>query len=101
MIIGAPKGIPFIRVYPDNSLKAQTIERPAEVQVLADVFISRGGRFLIAMLSNNRVRMAAVVEGVDGEPIELAGETVPNGVMLPMAVDRLVREGMAKMATLQ
>lgn len=101
MMIGAQKGIPFIRVYPDKSLKGEVIERPPEVELLASVFISRGGRYLIAVLSSNEVRMAAVIEGADGDPLELAAETAPNGVMLPLAIDRLVRAGMAKMATLQ
>lgn len=101
MIIGQQRGIPFIRVFPDKSLKGEIIERPPEIELLASVFISRGGRFLIAILSNNHVRAAAVVEGVDGDPIELAVESVPNGILLPGAIDRLVRNGMSKMATLQ
>ena len=101
MIIGQQKGIPFIRVFPDKSLKGQIIERPQEIELLASVFISRGGRFLIAVLPNDQVRAAAVVEGIDGDPIELAVETVPNGVMLPGAIDRLVRAGVAAMGTLQ
>lgn len=101
MIIGQQKGIPFIRVYPDNSLKGQIIERSPEVELLASVFISRGGRFLIAVLPNDTVRAAAVVEGINGDVLELAVEAVPNGFMLPPAIDRLVRAGVAAMGTLQ
>lgn len=101
MIIGEQRGIPFIRVFPDKTLKGELIERPQEIELLASVFISRGGRFLIALLPKNHVRAAAVVEGIDGEPIELAVETVPNGILLPPAIDRLVKAGMAAMGALQ
>lgn len=101
MIIGQPRGIPFIRVFPDESLKVQTIERPAQIDVLACSFMARGGRYLIAILSDDEVRMAAVVPGVDGEPIEVAAEVSHNGIGLPLAVDRLVRDSVARIAAVQ
>lgn len=101
MIIGAPKGIPFVRVYPDNSLKVQTIERPAEIDVLASSFIARGGRYLIAMLSDDEVKMTAIVQGVGDDVHEVAAEVSPNGIALPLAVDRLVRASVARIAAVQ
>lgn len=101
MIIGQPKGIPFIRVFPDDTLKVQTIERPAEIDVLASSFIARGGRYLIAALSDDEVKMTAIVQGLGDDLHEVASEVSPNGVMLPLAVDRLVRASVARIAAVQ
>lgn len=101
MIIGQPKGIPFIRVYPDNTLKMQTIERPVEVDLLAASFIARGGRYLIAKISDNEVRMTAVIQGMGDDVIEIASEASPDGIALPLAVDRLVRASVEKIAAVQ
>lgn len=101
MIIGQPKGIPFIRVFPDQSLKVQTIERPAQIDALACSFLARGGRYLIAILSDDEVKMTAVMSGMGDDLHEIASEVTHNGVMLPLAVDRLVRASVAGIAAVQ
>ncbi len=99
-IIGAtPPGIPFLRVMPDQEVVVQPIVRPAAVTILADSFIIRGGRYVLALLPNNEVCLGAMIEGLDGEPFELCRETTLNGVMLPFAVDRLVRESFRLLAS--
>lgn len=101
MIIGQPKGIPFFRVYPTGPLKVQTIERPAQIDVLASSFIARGGRYFIAVLSDDEVKMSAIIQGLGDDLHEVASEVCPNGVMLPLAVDRLVRASVAGIAAVQ
>jgi len=98
MIIGRAKGIPFIRVFPDYTTKMQMVERPAEVDLLACSFISQGGRYLIAKISDHEVKLAAMVEGFNGDVYEVATEVSADGIELPLAIDRLVRESVRKIA---
>lgn len=92
IIIGAPRGIPFLRVQPTGPVVVQHIERPTQIEVLAGSFITRGGRYLVTLMDDGEVRLGAVIEGADGEPYELVSGRAPNGVMLPLEVDRVVRE---------
>lgn len=101
MMIGQPKGIPFLRVFPDYTVRMQMIERPAEIDVLACAFLAAGGRYMIAIISDNEVRLTAVVEGIGDDVHEIHSEVSPNGVMLPLAVDRLIKESVRKISAVQ
>lgn len=92
--------IPFIYVHADGACVKQ-IERPIDIQVLADSFINRGGRYLITLFEDDVVQLQAVVKGHDGEPFTLNSQAAPNGVMLPSAVDRLVRESVQRLDQVQ
>lgn len=92
--------IPFIYVYRDGACVKQ-IDRPIDVQVLADSFIARGGRYLITLFEDDVVQLQAVVKGHDGEPFTMNTQTAPNGIMLPAAVDRLVRESVQRLDMVQ
>jgi hypothetical protein len=87
-----PKGIPFIRALPDGQAMLQFIERPVDIDVKACRFIAVGGRYFIAIISDDEVRMSAASAGPDGELREIADEVSPNGIALTLAVDRLVRK---------
>lgn len=92
--------IPFIYVHADGACVKQ-IERPIDVQVLADSFINRGGRYLITLFADDVVQLQAVVKGWQGEPHTVASQAAPNGIMLPFAVDRLVRESVRQLDAVQ
>ena len=92
--------IPFIYVYRDGACVKQ-IERPIDIQVLADSFIARDGRYLITLFADDVVQLQAVVQGRPGEPHTIARQVVPNGPLLPGAVDRLVRESVRQLDTVQ
>jgi len=77
------------------------IERPIDIQIAADSFIARGGRYLITLFADDVVQLQAVVKGHDDEPYTLNTQAAPNGVMLPFAVDRLVRESVRQMDMVQ
>lgn len=92
MIGLAPKGIPFIRAFPDGGLRLEFIERPVDIDVKACRFIALGGRYFIAIISDDEVKLSAAVGGKDGEMYEVANEVSPNGIALPLAIDRLVKK---------
>lgn len=92
--------IPFIYVHRDGACVKQ-IERPIDIQVLADSFIARGGRYLITLFADDVVQLQAVVKGHDGEPFTMNTQAAPNGIMVPFAVDRLVRESVRQMDMVQ
>lgn len=88
--------IPFIYVFADGQV-VQQIDRPIDIQVLADQFIHRGGRYVITMFEDGVVQAQAVVMGHEGRPHPLATQRCPNGPLLLGAVDRLVRESIEKL----
>lgn len=92
--------IPFIYVHRDGAC-VKEIERSIDIQILADSFIARGGRYLITLFADDVVQLQAVVQGFDGEPYTLTSQAAPNGVMLPFAVDRLVRESVRQLDMVQ
>lgn len=92
--------IPFIYVHADGAC-VKEIDRPIDVQVLADSFINRGGRYLITLFTDDVVQLQAVVQGLPGEPHTLATQCVPNGPLMLGAVDRLVRESVRQLEQVQ
>jgi hypothetical protein len=88
--------IPFIYVY-DGGEVVQQIDRPIDIQVLADQFIHRGGRYTITMFTDDVVQAQAVVLGHEGQLYPLATQLCPNGPLLLGAIDRLVRESMQQL----
>lgn len=92
--------IPFIYVHATGAC-VKEIERPIDVQVLADSFIARGGRYLITLFADDVVQLQAVVQGLPGEPHTLATQNVPNGPLLLGAVDRLVQESVRQLDQMQ
>jgi len=96
--------IPFIYVYANGSHLSQVvteIDRPAEIQLLADNFIARGGRYVITKFVDDTVQAQAVVLGLDDKPHPLATQVCPDGPLLLGAIDRLVRESVQKLNVLQ
>lgn len=92
MIGLSPKGIPFIRALPDGECVLQFIERPADIDVKACRFIAVGGRYFIAIASDDEVLLSAASAGPDGDLHTIATEAAPNGIQLVLAIDRLVRK---------
>lgn len=91
--LAPPKGIPFIRAFPDGELRLQFIERPIDIDVKASRFIAVGGRYFIAIISDDEVKLSAAVPlGQDGQLEEIANEVSANGIALPLAIDRLVKK---------
>lgn len=92
--------IRFIRKFPDGSDGRTTIDRPHTIETMAATFRARGGRYVIYKHSDDKVELSAVrVIKVDGEAVDMvtiATEFTPDGIELPLAVDRLVRASMAK-----
>ena len=85
--------IPFTQfLLPDGRQKAVTIDRPREVAERVQFMIKMGCRFEIEMLSTGEISLA-VEHGDDTYAIEI----VPNGPEVPLAVDRIVRDGYAQM----
>lgn len=93
--------IPFIRVFPDGHMAGERIERPMDIVVLASSFLARGGRYMISIMSDEEVRIAAIVAGHKGDAIEVAVDAVPNGPPLLPAIDKLVRASVAKLDEMQ
>lgn len=84
--------IPVIRKLPDGTHRLEQVQRPKDVQVLADRFIHLEGRYLIAVMSEAEVRMVAAMPVKGKQDINIiAEETAPNGPGLVIAFDRLVR----------
>lgn len=92
--------IPFIYVFADGQV-VQQIDRPIDIQVLADSFIARGGRYVITLFTDDLVEARAVVLGLDGQPFPVASQTAPNGPLLLGAIDRLVKESVQKLDMVQ
>lgn len=101
-LAGQPQGVPFVRARPDGSTGLSVIKRPEDIQAMANRFLAHGGRYLIAAMEDGTVQMvAATASVVDGELVNMAERTVPNGVMLPNAVDELVRDSVKALDEMQ
>lgn len=92
--------IPFIRAFPSGEKRLQEIERPAEIQALASKFIAYGGRYLVAIHSDEKVELVAALGDADGIR-KIAEETTPNGPEMIDAVDRLVKASVEGLDTVQ
>jgi hypothetical protein len=101
-LAGKPQGVPFIRAYPDGSTGLSVISRPEDITAMANRFVGQGGRYLIAAMADGTVQLVAATASVlDGELVQMAEQTVPNGVMLPNAVDQLVRDSIDALDQMQ
>ncbi len=84
--------IPFTQyVLPNGRRREESIERPAEIEELAQRFIASGGRFECEILTTGHVSLTAVKE-IDDEPQDVEIVLCQNGPGILDAVDRLVRQ---------
>jgi hypothetical protein len=82
--------IPFMQYLRPNGRRVPVeIDRPAEIEALAQEFIARGGYFECEELSTGHASLTA--GHPDAEESDIAIEVVRNGPAVPDAVDRLVR----------
>lgn len=88
--------VPFTQYHLPDGRKSDTgIDRPADIEALAQSFIDRGGWFEAEVLTTGHVSLTACFDMPDGDnDIEI--ELVPNGPGVPEAVDRLVRRAAAR-----
>ena len=89
------RGIPFTQyMRPDGRKVPVTVERPAEIEVLAQRFIEAGGYFEVEHLMTGHASLTAGFV-VDGEPMDVAIQVVENGPAVSAAVDELVHAATA------
>jgi len=88
--------IPFTQyLRPDGRKKMISIERPPEIEALAQSFLDRGGWFEAEVLTTGHVSLTACFNMPDGDnDIEI--ELAQNGPGVEAAVDRLVRKAAAR-----
>ena len=86
--------ISFVFLGP-HGVRMLGIDRPLEVEVAAEAFQRRGGRYLMTTFEDGVTQLQAVVEGYAGAVSTIAVEAAVNGPLLPLAVDRLVRASLA------
>lgn len=80
-------------IRPFGERRAVVIDRPPEIEQLAEEFISRGGYFECEELTTGHASFTACHP--DCEEGDCAIEVVPNGPGVEEAVDRLVRRAHA------
>lgn len=92
--------IPFTQfLRPNGRKRVETIERPAEIEAIAEQLQQAGVVFEIEELQNGVVSMEAVrPTGGDDDPEVLASELCRNGPEVPRMVDKLVKEAAASLA---
>jgi hypothetical protein len=94
--------IPFIRSFPNGTTRLATVDRGEEMYALACQFIAAGGRYLVMKMPDESVELvAALGNGPGKEPTGVACETTEDGPAMLDAVDRLVRESVARLDRLQ
>jgi len=79
---------------PNGRRRDVEIERPSEIEAMAERFIVAGGRYECEELTTGHASLTAVHE-VDGEEQDVAIEICPNGPEVPGKVDALVRRSLA------
>lgn len=78
---------------PNGRRTSVSINRPADIEALADKFIAAGGCFECEELGDGHASLTAVaVEDEDEGSTDIAIKVVPNGPLVPDAVDALVRD---------
>jgi hypothetical protein len=83
--------IPFTQyLRPDGRRRSVEIDRPAEVEAIAEQFIASGGRFECEVLMTGEISFTAVKE-VDGEEQDVEIVICENGPGVGEKVDELVR----------
>ncbi len=89
--------IPFTQyLLPHGRKRAEYIDRPTEIEALADAFIKRGGWFECEILTTGHVSLTACAI-VDDEPQDIEMIVCPNGPEIPVRVDELVRKAAASL----
>lgn len=84
--------IPFTQyLLPNGRTRAESVDRPQEIEDLARQFMKRGGRFEAEILTTGHVSITACIE-IGGEPTDIAIRVVANGPAVLDAVDEVVRE---------
>ena len=88
-------GIPFTQyVLPHGRRREETIERPADIEALAQKFIDAGGRYECEVLTTGEVSFTAVFCDEDGDEQDVEIEICANGPAVREAVDALVRKSL-------
>jgi hypothetical protein len=83
--------IPFTQyLLPNGRKRDEGIDRPPEIEAIAERFIKAGGRYECEVLSTGHVSLTAVKK-VDGEERDVAIIVCSNGPDVPAKVDALVR----------
>jgi hypothetical protein len=86
--------IPFTQyLRPNGEKRDVAIDRPADIEKLAEEFIARGGYFEAEVLRSGHVSLTACHP--DCETIDCVTIVVPNGIGMPEVVDKLVRKAHA------
>ncbi len=83
------RDVKFICYDPQGHIWGQLFPRPMEIFVLADHFLSRGGRFRV-VFHDGYAEILGTVEGKD-DHIRVACEVVRPGEDWNGAIDRVVR----------
>lgn len=92
--------IPFTQyVLPHGRKREETIERPAEIEALADKFIAAGGRYECEILTTGEVSLTAVFCDDDGDEQDVEIEICTNGPAIRDAVDALVQRSVSHVRT--
>lgn len=86
--------IPFTQyLRPDGHKREVEIDRPEEIEKLAEEFMARGGYFECEELTTGHASLTAChSKANDGEGGDVAIEVVMNGPRVPDAIDRLVKK---------
>ena len=89
--------IPFTQyLLPNGQRRAQQIDRPADIESLAEKFIASGGRYECEVLTTGHVSFTAVKEiDPDDGPQDVVIEVCENGPAVETAVDRVVLKSQA------
>lgn len=95
--------IPFIRSFPSGTTRLTTIDRGKELYGLACQFIAAGGRYMVMKMDDGETveLVAALGNGPGKEPTGIACETTEDGPPMLDAIDRLVRDSVARLDKLQ
>ena len=92
-------GIPFTQyVLPHGRRRDEVIERPAEIEALAQKFIDAGGRYECEVLTTGEVSFTAVLCDDDGDERDIEIEICANGPAVRDAVDALVLKSVTHIA---
>lgn len=87
--------ITFTQYLRPNGRKRRTkIDRPPDIEELANQFIAAGGWYESEELNTGHASLTACFV-VDNEQKDIAIEVCKNGPEVPAAVDRLVRKSIA------
>ncbi len=76
---------------PTGQPKPVKIDRPPEIEKLAQEVVDRGGRFEVEVLRSGECSFEVVFTAEDGEERSAAAEICKNGPPVLDVVDRLVR----------